>query len=266
MANVKEFNKKRGITPNEPKKIPQGSGDQFIQEREKLKNRIGETGRLGTEIATKQLESQRSPQDDALIKALIPAQPIDLGSLTPEQQARDVVNPDGIVGKGAATAAGLTGAVSAAGVGAAIGTAIAPGIGTAIGGGIGGVVGFAGGFFTKIGASKRQDVKQAFAVYTASKSNMAFIINEVNRGRLTQIQAQDMWDEELANFYSAERNIHEEIKTDLNKFLSDGADEAAKIEAFRRRLPQLQFQLELALQAPNPNTSINLDDAPSFQE
>lgn len=179
-----------------------------------------------------------------------------LGVLTPEQQALNPFQNEGLIGVGATAAGGIGGAIGGAGAGAALGSVI-PGIGTTIGGIAGGIIGGTGGTLTKISLSQKQDVKQAFKTFKGAKGNFAWIINKVNSGEITSVnQAVQMWDEELANFLAAERGMKELTSNDLNRFLSGGTDEMREIEAYKRRLPELQQELITALMNPNPNKII----------
>lgn len=187
-----------------------------------------------------------------------------VGVLTPEQNQLNIQRPEGLVsniGTGASIAGG---AIIGAKAGAATGTLVAPGVGTAIGAALGAAGGAAGGAYVKISGNKKQDVKNAVSVYTGSKQNMAWIMNQVNAGRISPQQAADLWDEELSNFYAAQRSIRELNKTNTARFLSGGAEEAAKIEAFARRLDApagLNDQFRQALIAPNPLApAVNFDD------
>jgi uncharacterized protein YcfJ len=186
----------------------------------------------------------------------------DVGNLTPEQEARNVVKPEGVAAQATTMGALVGGGVVGAKFGAGIGTAIAPGPGTAVGAGAGFVFGAIAGAFSKISIQKRQDVKQAYAVFTQAKSNMGWIIDNVNSGALSPNQAAEMWDEQLANFNSAYRNLKLDTQNNLDRFLSGGADELAKIEAFSMRVPALQQELQIAMLTPNTaniKNQLNLD-------
>lgn len=240
-------------------------GNAFIQAREKLAAKIQPEGASPRTIETasqqisentpEALAKKRLDEEEALARErfnrLTPIETDQVqsanqvGTLTPEQQTRNIQESTNPVAVGGAVAAAGTGAIA----GAAAGTAIAPGVGTVIGAGIGAL----GGAFTKISFEKRQDVKQAVEVYKGAKGNMAWIINEVNAGRMSGEQATELFDEELANYYAAERNIKDLNRNNLQKFLSNGGEEARRIEAFGRRIPTIQRNLQLAILAPNPN-------------
>lgn len=215
---------------------------------------------LNEQALNKQIQAEQLNQQPVSQQAIDASR--NLGSLNQEQQNKDVVQGEGIVGAGATAGSGVAGLIGGGLAGAGAASAIGAGIGAIggpvspltvpIGAAVGAVAGFTGAVFTKISLSKKQDVKQAYAVYTGTKSNMAYIINQVNQGKLSAVDAANMWDEELANFYSAERNIKQDTDTNLDRFLSQGADEAGKIEAFKRRLPYLQEQLRMAMLKPNP--------------
>ena len=185
------------------------------------------------------------------------AQIQNVGQLTPEQQNLDVVKGEGIVGQAATLGGGIVGGLAGAKYGAAAGTFIAPGLGTAIGAAAGGLGGFVGGAFTKISYSKRQDVKQANKVYLTSKSNINWIINQVNAGKLDSITAVQMFNDEKANIYSAEKNLKQDTDSNLDRFLSGGADEQASVESYIRLLPEVENMLRIAMIKPNPNLIIN---------
>ena len=182
-------------------------------------------------------------------------QGLQLGSLTPEQQDRQLQMGGGITPAVGAGVSAITGAVAGAGTGAAIGSVV-PVVGTAVGAVVGAVLGATAAAFGKISVEKKQDVKQAYAVFTTSKSNMDFIINQVNAGKMDPATASEMWDEELANFYAAERNLKADTNTSLERFLSGGSDEMTKLEAYKRRLPFKQQLLQQAILTPNPNMII----------
>lgn len=184
-----------------------------------------------------------------------------LGTLTPEQQARDIIRGEGFVDTAIAGSAGLAGGVAGgfggallgAKLGAIGGTAVTPGVGTAVGAVGGFIVGGLGAVFGKISLDKRQDVKQAFATYRATSSNMAYIINSANSGKIDGITAANMWDEELANFYSAERNLKKMTEGKIGRELSGAMDEYNKVEGFGRRIPTMQALLADAILTPDPN-------------
>jgi len=228
------------------------------------------TGGVLTEKAKLAVQEFRNAQAETQGKNIRPAatpeQIAQIGTLTPEQKNLNVVQGEGAIGNIAAGGAGLAGGVIGAKFGAGVGTLITPGVGTVIGGVIGGVAGAVGGAFTKISADKRQDVKTAYATGLGANNNMDWIINQVNAGKLGAAQAIDMWDEELANLYSAERNLKKETSTNLNRFISGGTDEMAKIEKLKRRLEQKEALLIQALQNPNPNAAILNEEIPLENE
>lgn len=174
-----------------------------------------------------------------------------LGVLTQEQQNRNVVQGEGIVGDtvglGTATAAAGAGLVK----GAALGAAAGP-VGAGVGAAVGAAAGFVAGTYVKISPQRRQDVKQAYTVFTQSKGNLNWIINQVNAGTMSRNQAIELWDENLSNLYAAERHLKQETATNLDRFISGGSDELARVEAYKQRLPTLQAQLVTALVQPDP--------------
>jgi polyhydroxyalkanoate synthesis regulator phasin len=177
-----------------------------------------------------------------------------IGTLTPEQEALDVVK-DNPVETGGIIAAGLGGALTLGTGGAIVGSAV-PIFGNVAGAVVGGIAGFVGGAFTKLTLSKRSDVKTAFKTYKTAKSNMAWIINQVNAGKMSSYQALEMFDNELAYYRSAERNIKEDTSSNLDRFLSGGDDELVDVESFNRRIPSLQTELALAIMNPDPTKVI----------
>lgn len=170
------------------------------------------------------------------------------------QDNRDVVPDQPLLEKGAIATGGVGGAVTGALGGAAIGSAI-PVLGTAAGAVIGGVFGALGGSFAPIGLDSRQDVKAAFQIANKAEGNMVWIINELNSGQLDPYTARLMWDEELANFDSAEKNLKAEMQNDVKAFISNAAGRAGQVEATRRRIPQYQLSFETAILAPNKLTA-----------
>jgi len=141
-----------------------------------------------------------------------------IGNLNQEQQNRDVVGGSGMIGQAVTGGAAVGGGIIGAKYGAGLGTLVAPGVGTAIGAGVGGAVGAVGGAFSKISLQKRQDVKEAYVVYTTAKSNVDWILNQVNSGQMSASQAVEMYNDELANLYSAEKNLKEELAQILTDF------------------------------------------------
>lgn len=150
--------------------------------------------------------------------------------LTQEQQNVNVV-PQEPIAEGVTTLGGaIAGGLAGAGTGAAIGSVV-PGVGTAIGGAVGAVVGAVGGAFTKIGIDKRGDVKQAFTVAKTENTNFGQLIDYVNAGGDPAI-ARKRFNESKANLYASQRFLKEQTSSELSRFLSDGADEAVKIDDY----------------------------------
>lgn len=192
-----------------------------------------------------------TPEQQALMSGL--------GTLTPEQANRQIAS-DGIAGElftgGRAAAYGIGGALGGAAAatkgGALLGTAFGP-LGTLIGAAGGAILGTAGSLYVSTLRKKRDNVKEAMSLFDGSRNNMKFIINQVNAGRMTNIEAAELWDEELANFYAAERNMKELTDSDLDRFLSKGLDQYEELESFKRRLPYMQGLLAQAIMQPNAN-------------
>ena len=176
-----------------------------------------------------------------------------IGQLTPEQHqriqgAQVQTNP---INQAQAITAGLAGASAGAAGGAVIGSAV-PVVGTAIGAVAGGVVGFLGGYFTKISADKRQNVKNGYVLANEAASNMNWVISEVNAGRMPPSVAQAQFNEDLVNFYVGQQYVKQLTNSNLDEFLSGGVDELTRLNEFESRIPQLQLNLALAIQQPNP--------------
>lgn len=176
--------------------------------------------------------------------------------LDEEQENRQIIQGEGLVGQAVTGAGAIGGGIVGAKFGAAVGTAIAPGIGTAIGGVAGGVAGAIGGAFTKISYQKKQDVKQAKIVASEAYSNLAWIINQVNNKGMSPSEAVRLWDDNIANLRAAERHLKKETSSDLKRFLSGGSDELAKVQADIQRLGFMRAQLENAILMPDPSKVI----------
>lgn len=185
-----------------------------------------------------------------------------VGQLTPEQQALNPISDEGAIDTGFAIAGGLGGALAGGGSGAAVGASVGAGIGflggpvspltVPIAAGVGVALGATIGVYKAISGDKRNNVEKTLEVYKGSKTNMAWIINNVNAGKLAPQDAQELWNIEIANLYAAERNIKSLTDDDLDRFLSGGAVEATRINAFLRRVPNLNLQLQQAMLQPNP--------------
>ena len=243
-----------------------GLGSKDIQDMVNAQNKkIGTPEGAVEASGVKAQEEQIAAQEQQAATAIQ-----NLGTQTPEQQNRNVVRGEGIIGQAQTAAAGVGGAI-AGGLGAAGSVAaIGAGIGALggpvspltvpVGAAIGAIVGGIGGGLTKISYQKKQDVKQALTVYTQAKSNMGWIITETNAGRLSPAQASELWSEQLANINSAERNLKQDTDTNLDRFLSGGSDELSKVTGFKQRIPFLQTQLAMAMLKPNPNSITNLNE------
>jgi len=186
-----------------------------------------------------------------------------LGQLTPEQEQKQAVQDGGLTQDVITTGALAGGALSGAGAGAAVGAMTGPLAPAAIPAfaAVGALIGAVSAKYGKISYQKRQDVKEAYTVFNQAKSNMGWIINEANAGRLDPVTAGNMWNEELANLNASERHLKEETKNSFQRFLSNGSDELAKIESFKRRLPILSNYMQQAILTPNPNAiPIKMED------
>ena len=296
LKNVKQKNKKTGqmemINPYTPAELEARKRDPNVTPQTTLKA----TGETRPDVYNEKKKRWESPFTDlehkkalaiseakqkadiqkAVDEAMIP-EPTESGkkaaellnidpqiieNLSPEDKKalgltdKEILSGEGVAGVGQVAAGGVAGALAGAGTGAAIGSVI-PGVGTAVGGVVGGVLGATGGGFAKISISKRQDVKAAYAVSTTAESNMIWIINQVNSGKMDPLTARTMWDDEMGNFAAAERNLKKDTKTGLNRFLSGGVDEMEKADGFRRRIPYYKQALEQAFLYPNAKSILN---------
>jgi hypothetical protein len=162
---------------------------------------------------------------------------------------------------GTALAAGLGGGIAGAGavaaMGAGAGTLIAPGVGTVIGGVAGGLIGGVGGaavaFFAKISSSERQNVKEANAVFTASKTNIEGIKSNLNRGYISAQQAREQYAEAKMNIYASRNNLKKRTQNLVTDFLGDPGDELIKVNAYIDTIPDLDTEIQIAMLNPNPN-------------
>jgi hypothetical protein len=241
--------------------VPANADKNAEQYREQKKKSRIESAVLA-ETEQKQIENaalQRVAQEQANINAEKNRELLST-NLTPEQQTRNVVPNEPIPEAIGTTVAGIGGTLAGAGAGAA---AVAPisaglaatGVGAIPAGAIvagGAIIGAFGSVFSKIGIEKRQDVKQALVVANTANQNMNWILNQVNSGRMSGQQAREMWDEEVSNILSAERNLKKETSTQLKRFLSGGADELTKVQSKVKRLPIMEEQLNLAIIQPDP--------------
>jgi len=159
------------------------------------------------------------------------------------------------LGAGVATAGAtaLGTAALTAKLGAMAGTAIAPGIGTAIGAGAGLIAGI-GAYYTKISFSKRGDVKQAKKVADIANRNFGQTIDALNAGLITRDVALKRFKEDKTSLYAAHANLKRDTNSQLDKWLSGGADELAQIDDYIQDLNQIyENEFILALAAPDSN-------------
>lgn len=153
--------------------------------------------------------------------------------------------------------AGITGIGGGAALGAAIGTITLPGIGTVSGallGGIaGGVLGSIGGAYTPITADARGDVKQAKKVGQIANTNFGQTIDSLNAGLITPEVALQRWKKDRTALYAARANLKRSTQTDLDRFISGGADELAQIEDYILDFENIYTnEFNIALASPNP--------------
>ncbi len=146
---------------------------------------------------------------------------------------------------GGAAVSGVTGAVAGglagAKIGGLIGTSVGP-VGTAIGAGLG----FAGGVFTAITFEKRQSVREALDTFTGATGNVEWAIAQLKAGGMSSYRGRMFWEQQIVNIRAAERNM-KILNKNLNKFLSGGSDEAATIQAYINRLPDIKNEYDRAL-------------------
>ena len=203
---------------------------------------------IQSDSALTDLGEQEQRQEEGRVRAKNTQIAGDVGQFTPEQQAAiaagsqgQPTNPLANIAAGAPIA-GAAGALAAGAV--TIGTG-----GLAIGGAVlGGLV--------KIGAEKRQDVKQAISLYTTAKSNLNYIQNQVNQGLIDPQTATDAWNEELMNIRIAEANLKRLTQGNVNKFLANAQDDLNKVEGFQRTIGQRNRVFQNALINPDPNAII----------
>lgn len=155
------------------------------------------------------------------------------------------------IGAGAATGIGA-GILAGAKAGALLGTAAAPGVGTAIGAVVGVGAGI-GAYYTKIGFSKRGDIKQADKVAGIAKTNFGQTIDALNAGYISKDVALERWKEDKISLYAAYANLKKDTSTNLDRFLGGGSDELAKVEDYISDLNNIyENEFALALMKPNP--------------
>lgn len=156
------------------------------------------------------------------------------------------------IGAGAATGIGA-GILAGAKAGSLLGTAVAPGVGTAIGAAVGVIAGV-GAYYSKISLSKRNDVKQAIKVAKTANTNFGQTIDALNAGLISHDEALKRWNEDKVSLYAAQANLKRDTDTNLDKFLSGGADELVQVQDYVRDLETIyQTEFMLAFAQPNPS-------------
>jgi hypothetical protein len=177
-----------------------------------------------------------------------------------EADIEEAVPQTPLLDQGTAIGAGVT-----TGVGTALGTAalaakvggLAGTFGGPLGVGIGAAAGFVtgiGAYYTKIAFSKRGDVKQAKKVADIANRNFGQTIDALNAGIITRDVALKRFKEDKTSLYAAHANLKRETNSQLDKWLSGGADELAEIEDYIQDLNQIyENEFILALAAPDPN-------------
>jgi uncharacterized membrane protein len=178
--------------------------------------------------------------------------------MTPD--GREIIQPEGMLSRGATLASAGAGAVLGAkttgALGATIGSFLAPGVGTVIGGaigaGVGAVGGAIGGAFVKMKVQKIQDVREAKKVFSTAKTNKDEILNMVNAGLVTEGQARSLWNEENQRIYASYSFLKRQTQNDLNNFLGSPGDELIDVQSYLALDPQYNLEFEKALMQPNP--------------
>ncbi len=108
----------------------------------------------------------------------------------------------------------------------------------------------------KVAGNKRQDVKVAAANFKASKKNMGDIINAKNAGLISDEQALEYWNKEVANIAAQESALRQMTDTWIGKELSNGLDELAAIEGFNADYAiYLKPKFQRAILTPDPNAA-----------
>jgi hypothetical protein len=139
--------------------------------------------------------------------------------------------------------------ISGAAGGAALGSPGGP-----IGATIGAVLGGGGAVITKISISKKQSVKEANNNFKLARGNMDAIVSKVNNGTLAPADAVRLWNEQLATIRVAERLLKRETDSNVDRFVSGGADELATIKDFQKYELQWWSQdLANAIATPDPS-------------
>jgi outer membrane lipoprotein SlyB len=201
---------------------------------------------VSTTKGEKQLAAEQKAQEELLNMGAVPNMTLDENG-----NPLDIVSA---LGAGVGGAAG--GAALGAGIGAGVGSVV-PGVGTAVGaaagGVIGGISGFIGGALVKMSSDEKQNVKEAYAVYSAAKGNMARILNNLNQGLTSPQQAKIDWNNEKAYVYAAEKNLKQKTDSNLDDFLGKPREELSYVEAFIRLMPDLDVDFQMALMSPNAN-------------
>jgi hypothetical protein len=193
---------------------------------------------------------------------------------TPQITEQDILNAvpqENLLEQGTAIGAGVgtgigAGILAGAKAGSILGTAVAPGVGTAIGAVVGTIVGV-GAYFTKISYDKRQDVQQAKKVAAIANKNFGQTIDALNAGIITKDEAMKRWKNDKISLYAAYANLKKDTSTDLDRFLSNGADELAEVMGFIDDLNTIyDKEFALALIQPNPNSIKYNYPMPSTEE
>lgn len=115
----------------------------------------------------------------------------------------------------------------------------------------GAIVGGIGGALSTLIYSQASDKKQlvtaARTEFTTSTANMQTTMNRLNAGLETSQQARANWDNEYQRILRAQRTLKRLSAEAFGDKLAKTQDEQAKIEAWLRNYPILQFEFEQAL-------------------
>lgn len=114
-------------------------------------------------------------------------------------------------------------------------------------------LGSIGAFLGKVSGDRKQKVKVANAIFTSSIKNMNDAIKYANSGGDPQ-QAMILYNQAVSDIYESESYLKALSKQDIPFFAeSNGKDELAKIESFRKSQFVSDNALRNAIINPNPN-------------
>lgn len=182
-----------------------------------------------------------SPQEIAQAQAQATEAPIDLGQAATAGGAK--VIPSAITGAGVGLGAAIGG-------GAIAGTAVAPGVGTAIGAGVGLLAGVTAGILANIKSQQSGEIASTKDVLTTAKSDMRKLSSLAAKDPGNAAAYVEMYNQRLAQVYTAQAKLKLETNGNLNKFMNDGTQDLSDFELFLQPNGQAAIykrQLELAL-------------------